>query len=50
VNCRLEVSPGRTVHALIVDALLGRSPQFRVREFFLDKDVEPLLGENVPVD
>jgi transposase len=49
VNCRMEVSPGRVVLALILDALWGRSPLFRVEEFFADKDVESLLGEDIPV-
>ena len=40
VNCQMEVSPGRVVLALILDALWGRSPLFRVEEFFADKDVE----------
>lgn len=48
VNCQMEVSPGRVVLALILDALWGRSPLFRVEEFFADKDVESLLGEDIP--
>jgi hypothetical protein len=49
VKCQMEVSPGRVVLALILDALTGRSPLFRVSEFFADKDVELLLGENIPI-
>jgi transposase len=48
VNCQMEVSPGRVVLALILDALWGRSPLFRVEELFADKDVESLLGEDIP--
>jgi hypothetical protein len=40
VNCQMEVSPGRAVLALILDVLWGRSPLFRVEDFFADKDVE----------
>ncbi len=47
--CDMEVSPGRIVLAMILDALSGRSPLFRLQEFFADKDVELLLGENIPM-
>jgi transposase len=48
LHCRMEVSPGRVVLALILDALSGRSPLFRLEQFFVDKDVEHLLGEAIP--
>ncbi len=44
----MEVSPGRVVLALILDALSGRSALFRLEQFFKDKDVGHLLGENIP--
>jgi transposase len=46
--CHMEVSPGRVVLALILDALSGRSALFRLEQFFKDKDVGHLLGENIP--
>ncbi len=49
LHCEMEVSPGRVVLAMVLDALSGRSPLFRLEEFFADKDVELLLGENIPV-
>jgi len=49
LHCEMEVSPGRVVLAMILDALSGRSPLFRFGEFFTDKDVELLLGEDIPV-
>jgi transposase len=49
VKGQMEVSPGRVVLALILDALTGRSPLFRVAQFFADKDVELLLGQDFPV-
>jgi transposase len=49
LDCDMEVSPGRVVLALILDALSGRSPLFRLREFFADKDIELLLGEDIPL-
>jgi hypothetical protein len=48
-DCNMEVSPGRVVLAMILDALSGRSPVFRLREFFADKDIELLLGEDIPL-
>ncbi len=48
LDCEMEVSPGRVVLAMILDALTGRSPLFRLANFFADKDVEQLLGENIP--
>lgn len=49
LHCEMEVSPGRVVLAMILDALSGRSPLFRFGEFFADKDVELLLGEDIPM-
>lgn len=49
LHCEMEVSPGRVVLAMILDALTGRSPPFRFGEFFADKDVDLLLGEDIPV-
>ncbi len=48
-DCDMGVSPGRVVRAMILDALSGRSPLFRLWEFFADKDVELLLGDNIPL-
>ena len=49
LQCEMEVSQGRVVLAMILDALTGRSPLFRLQEFFADKDVELHLGEDIPV-
>ena len=43
----MEISPGRVVLAMILDALSGRSPLFRLHEFFEGKDTELLLGEKI---
>jgi transposase len=50
LDCDMEVSPGKIVLAMILDALSGRSPLFRLKESFADKDVGLLLGEDVSVD
>jgi len=49
LDCDMEVSPGRVVLAMILDALSGRRPLFRLQEFFADKDTELLLGEDIPL-
>ncbi|MFH1114669.1 MAG: DUF4277 domain-containing protein [Pseudomonadota bacterium] len=49
LDCEMEVSPGRIVLAMILDALSGRSPLFRLKEFYADKDIELLLGEAIPL-
>ena len=49
MDCDMYVSPGRVVLAMILDALSGRSPLFRLREFFSDKDIGLLLGEDIPL-
>jgi transposase len=49
LDCETEVSPGRVVLAMILDALSGRSPLFRLQEYYEDKDIELLLGEPIPL-
>jgi transposase len=48
VECEMEISPGRVALAMVLDALSGRSPLFRVSEFFQDLDTELLLGKDIP--
>ena len=47
LDCEMEVSPGRAVLAMILDALSGRSPLCRLEQFFTDKNVGQLLGEEI---
>lgn len=47
IQGEMEISPGRVVLAMILDALSGRSPLFRLHEFFENKDTELLLGEQI---
>jgi hypothetical protein len=49
VRCQMEVSSGRVVLPLTLDAPTGRSPLYTVSEIFADKDVEVLSGEDFPV-
>ena len=45
VQNEMQVSPGLTVLAMVLDTLSGRSPLYRLQRFFEDKDTELLLGE-----
>jgi transposase len=47
VNSRMEISPGVTVLAMVLDTLSGRTPLYRLEEFFQEKDTELILGHDV---
>jgi len=47
VDSEMELSPGMTVLAMVLDTLSGRTPLYRLEEFFQEKDTELILGENV---
>jgi transposase len=42
-----EISPGTVIKGIIIDALSGRSPLYRMHEFFETSDIEGLLGQGV---
>lgn len=42
-----NLSMGKIILAMVMDTLSGRSPLYRMNEFFEDKDIELLLGEDV---
>ena len=44
VDSQMELSPGMAVFAMVLDTLSGRSPLYRLTEFFEEKDTELLLG------
>ncbi|MGD9211703.1 MAG: IS1634 family transposase, partial [Desulfobacteraceae bacterium] len=44
VNSEMKLSPGMTVLAMVLDTLSGRTPLYRLTEFFEEKDTELLLG------
>lgn len=48
VPTQMAVKPGVTVLGLFLDTLTGRSPLYRLQEFFEGRDTELLLGECVP--
>jgi transposase len=47
VNSQMELSPGIAVLAMVLDTLSGRSPLYRLSEFFEEKDTEILLGADI---
>ena len=47
VDSRMELSPGVAVLAMVLDTLSGRTPLYRLTEFFEEKDTELLLGTAV---
>jgi transposase len=49
VPTQMDVKPGIIVLGLVLDTLTGRSPLYRLTDFFVDRDTEILLGERVPV-
>src|SRR5215831_3544367 len=48
VPTEMEVDAGTVVLALVLDTLSGRSPLYRLEEFFAQQDSELLLGKAVP--
>jgi transposase len=48
VPTAMEVDAGTVVLALVLDTLSGRSPLYRLEEFFAQHDTELLLGKTVP--
>ena len=47
VKSQMELSPGVAVLAMVLDTLSGRTPLYRLEEFFFEKDTELLLGSDV---
>ena len=47
VDSQMEISPGITVLAMVLDTLSGRTPLYRLEEFFQEKDTELILGHDV---
>jgi transposase len=47
VDTQMELSPGMAVLAMVLDTLSGRTPLYRLTEFFEEKDAELLLGSAI---
>src|SRR5262249_8421682 len=48
VPTEMDVDAGTVVLGLVMDTLSGRSPLYRLEEFFAHQDTELLLGKAVP--
>jgi transposase len=48
VHTEMQLSPGLVVQAMVLDALSGRSPLYRLKDFLATQDIELLLGEELP--
>ena len=48
VPTEMEVDAGTVVLGLVLDTLSGRSPLYRLEEFFAHQDTELLLGKALP--
>lgn len=47
VPCNTKISPGHTILAMVIDTLSGRSPLYRLDDFFENQDTELLLGTKI---
>lgn len=45
-----QLSPGTVIKALIIDALNGRTPLYRMDEFFATVDIDSLLGSGIKAE
>ena len=47
---KMEIDPGTLVLAMILDAVSGRHPLYRIDSFYKNKDIELLLGQSIDVE
>jgi Domain of unknown function (DUF4277) len=50
VSTEMEMDPGTVVLGMVLDTLRGRSPLYRLEDFFAQQDTELLLGKAVPAE
>lgn len=50
VSSQMDVQPGVVVQTMVLDTLSGRSPLYRLKDFLANRDVELLLGEDLPAN
>lgn len=50
VASEMDLQPGVVVQAMVLDTLSGRSPLYRLKEFLDERDVELLVGEQIPAN
>ena len=49
LDCKMHFNPGRVVMGLILDVLTGRTPLFRIKDFFEHQDIKLVIGKNLPL-
>jgi transposase len=47
VDSQMDLAPGMAILAMVLDTLSGRTPLYRLTEFFEEKDTELLLGSAI---
>jgi len=47
VKSQMQLPPGQAVLAMVLDTLSGRTPLYRLKEFFQEKDTELMLGSQI---
>jgi hypothetical protein len=47
VPSKMDVDPGTVFLGMVMDTLSGRTPLYRLDEFFQDQDTELLLGKRI---
>jgi len=50
VPTKMEIDPGTLVLAMVLDAVSGRHPLYRIDSFYRNKDIELLLGRSVAIE
>jgi hypothetical protein len=50
VKSQMQLQPGQAVLAMVLDTLSGRTPLYRLKEFFHEKDTELLLGTEIDTE
>ena len=50
VPTKMDIDPGTLVLAMVLDAVSGRHPLYRIDSFYRNKDIELLLGRSVDIE
>jgi len=50
VPTRMDIDPGTLVLAMVLDAVSGRHPLYRIDSFYRNKDIELLLGRSIDIE
>ena len=50
VSSQMQVTPGEVVQAMVLDTLSGRSPLYRLTEFFEHQDIELAVGRKLEAE